>query len=229
MRAIGFSTGAIAPGDVSRGIELLAPHSDVGAVELSALRLAELPSLVEQAMALDLRKYRHVSVHAPSRFDRLDERGVIAMLGALPGAWPVVVHPDAMHDVELWALLGPRVVIENMDRRKRTGRTTGELRPFFEALPEAGFCLDVAHARDIEGGGMATIESLLDTFGKRLVKLHVSTLVDGDHRPLDEPSIESFREVRAEIPEDTVLIIEAVVESQGLSRELERVRRAFGD
>ena len=37
-----------------------------------------------------------------------------------------------------------------MDDRKGTGRTADEIEPFFEALPDAGFCLDVAHAWSID-------------------------------------------------------------------------------
>jgi hypothetical protein len=59
MRSIGFSTGALALGDFRRGLTLLAGRG-VRAVELSALREAELPGLMAALDELDLRDGCHV-------------------------------------------------------------------------------------------------------------------------------------------------------------------------
>jgi hypothetical protein len=45
MTTIGFSTGALARGDFVRGLRLL-EKTQVGAVELSALRSIELPDML---------------------------------------------------------------------------------------------------------------------------------------------------------------------------------------
>ncbi len=41
-------------------------------------------------------------------------------------------------------------MLENMDVHKSDGRTVQELERYFELLPEAGFCLDVAHAWSLD-------------------------------------------------------------------------------
>ena len=137
MRLVGFSTGALAFADFRRGLEMLAGTS-AKAVELSALRAAELDPLVESLDGLDLRRFSYVSVHAPAGIDSRDERHVVERLQEVAArGWPIVVHPDSVHEPSLWKGLGKLVCIENMDRRKPIARTSDELRVWFERLPDA--------------------------------------------------------------------------------------------
>ena len=57
--------------------------------------------------------------------------------------WPIVVHPDTLYDFSLWRLLGDLLCIENMDKRKRVGRTVRELDYLFSEFPQASFCFDM--------------------------------------------------------------------------------------
>ena len=41
----------------------------------------------------------------------------------------------------------PNLCVENMDKRKPVARTVDELEAVFGELPDAGFCLDLGHAR----------------------------------------------------------------------------------
>jgi hypothetical protein len=89
-----------------------------------------------------------------------------------------------------------------MDTRKAGGRTADELAPYFTALPDAGLCLDVAHARDVDAT-MAGAHDLLDRFAGRLRHVHVSSLDAAGHhvplRPEDEtafgPVLQRCRDV----------------------------------
>src|SRR5258708_934116 len=114
MRHIGFSTGAIARGDFWSALELLKCEPKVDSVELSALRVQEVEGLVRAIPALDLRRYRYVSFHAPSSY-RVDQEAALVNLleTSLPEEWPIILHPDAVHDYSLWRRLGKRVAIEN--------------------------------------------------------------------------------------------------------------------
>jgi sugar phosphate isomerase/epimerase len=97
-----------------------------------------------------------------------------------------------MEDVEAYAALGHRLVIENMDARKQDGRSAAELERFFTALPGAGFCFDVAHAWSIDPT-MAEGQRLLDRYAGRLRHLHVSSLDgSGHHVPLTVEHEELF-------------------------------------
>jgi hypothetical protein len=157
------------------------------AVELAALSESELPGLKAFLDAEPALPFRYLSVHAPVKHRAMDEEELVARLASLP-PWvdAIVVHPDTIEDPARYARLGSALVIENMDTRKPTGRTAGELEPLFDALPEAGFCFDVAHAAAVDLT-MDEAHRLLDRFCGRLRHLHVSSL-DGDshHEPLSD-------------------------------------------
>ncbi len=59
-----------------------------------------------------------------------------------------------------------------------------ELEALFELLPDAGFCLDVAHVWSLDPT-MALGHELLDAFRLRLTHVHVSSLTPAcEHVPL---------------------------------------------
>jgi len=83
------------------------------------------------------------------------------------------------------------------------------LAPLLDALPDAGFCLDVAHAGAVEED-MDVAHRLLDAFGARLRQLHVSSLRAGrgSHVPLYRKDEARFARVLARCP-DVPWILEA--------------------
>ena len=126
MQLLGYSTGALALADFRKALDLL-QDQPVKAVELSAIRKDELVPLLRSLDELDLHKFEYVSIHAPSEFFPDDEEWIFQELYAIrERGWPIVVHPDTLHDHSLWQLLGAQLCIENMDRRKSAGRTTRE-------------------------------------------------------------------------------------------------------
>ncbi|MEA2449615.1 MAG: hypothetical protein QOG63_1547 [Thermoleophilaceae bacterium] len=185
---LGASTGCLEArrGDWPTLVEEAASASPF-AVELAALSERELPGLIRYlAWEPDL-PFRYVSVHAPTKHRCMTEHQLIAELCALP-AWldAIVVHPDVMDDVEAYAQIGCRLVIENMDARKGDGRRAAELERIFEVLPEAGFCFDIAHAWAIDPS-MREGQRMLDRFACRLREVHISSLsADGTHVPLTD-------------------------------------------
>lgn len=154
------------------------------AVELSALSGGELSGLVAYLRAKPRMPFRYVSVHAPVKDRDADESATVATLDGLPlSVRSVVAHPDALLDVGRYRDLGTRLVLENMDDRKTTGRIADELDSFFDELPDAGFCLDVAHVRSIDPT-MGAAHELLDRYRSRLRHVHLSSLDHGHHVPL---------------------------------------------
>src|SRR4051812_14508986 len=69
------------------------------AIELSALSEDELPGLVEYLRAAPRLPFRFVSVHAPSKHQRMGDEQLVAQLEQLPG-WiaAIVVHPDTIRE-----------------------------------------------------------------------------------------------------------------------------------
>jgi hypothetical protein len=227
MRPVGFSTGALAKGDFQRGLALQRGHTGVCAVELSALRDHELQPLVDGVGALDLVGFRYVSVHAPSKLGTLGEHEVFERLAVLPPEWPIVAHPEILLTPALWRTLGPRLCLENMDNRKTRGRTVAELRELFAEYPEATFCLDVGHARQIDPTMAVALRMLLE-FGARLVQVHVSSVGPlGEHMHVGATTRWAFERIARRVPWECPLIIESVVAPTAIGRELEAVGRAF--
>ena len=227
MRPIGFSSGALARGDYARGIALQREDPTLTALEISALREPELAPLVQAAATIELNQFVYVSFHAPSAFRSLSEEDVVMYLERLPAAWPVVVHPDLIHTHDIWRHLGSRLCLENMDLRKRTGRTVQEMRAAFEALPDAGFCLDLGHAWQIDPTMGLAVEMLRE-FGNRLRQLHVSEVgTFGDHRRMGYLARAAFVRVISFLPTDVPVILESIVTSSEMQDEVRAARELF--
>lgn len=231
MAHIGFSTGAIALSDFQRALDIL-KMTDTDAVELSALRFAELRPLMEALPRLNLTKYSYISIHAPSFFSRDEERVVVELITRLAHrSFCVVVHPDSIHDFALWKRLGDRVCIENMDSRKRTGRTAKEVGDFFDRLPNARFCFDIAHARQFDTS-MVEALLMLVRFGDRLVQVHLSEInTASKHVPMSESSIVAYQMISSLIPKEAAMIFESRLEgdpsTEQIEKEIQKACRAF--
>ncbi len=223
MRRIGFSTGALALGDFVSALRML-QGKRCDAVELSALRQAELAPLIEAADALDLHQFAAVSFHAPSKIDPHFEREAVELLSrVVQKKWIVVLHPDAITDFALWAPFGPWLALENMDKRKAIGRSAHEMMELFERLPEASFCFDIGHARQVDPS-MAEAGSILSQFGGRLRLVHISEVnSQSKHDPLSLSALLAFKKVTHLIPDEATTIIESRVTEDQIEKEIEVV------
>ncbi len=231
MRPIGFSTGALARGDFQRALQLLGAL-DIRIVEISALRVCELEPLHAVFDSLDLGGFDFVSIHAPSRFPKECEDWVLERLAALGSSGlPVVAHPDTIYTPSKWRELGARLVIENMDKRKPIGRTVPEMRMIFDALPDARFCFDIGHARQVDPS-MTEAALLIRAFGDRLEHVHISEVnTSSRHDPISLNAVRAFQWVAAYIPEWTPIILETLIDSgqSDVKTEIARARDGLNE
>ncbi|WP_192363406.1 hypothetical protein [Mesorhizobium mediterraneum] len=225
MAVIGFSTGAIAFDDFASALQLLEP-TRANAVELSALRAIELPILLS-ALPLRLkdlrRRYEYISFHAPTNFS--DERTLVGQLKTVADMeMNIIVHPDTIRDISIWKELGNRLCLENMDSRKAVGRTAEELRSFYEQLPEATLCFDIAHARQVDSS-MTEGLRIIEEFRARLVEVHLSEVNSkGKHFSMSfaaKRAYEPFAEILSTVP----VILESVVGNDEIVREIAETER----
>ena len=194
---LGASTGFMTDlrGDWSRSVAEAVAISDA-AVELSALSGPELAPLIG---FLNDRNgtpipFGYVSVHGPSKDWSAGMAQLADQLRELPTqVETVVLHPDKIDDTRPLRQLGSLIVLENLDHRPSTGRDVAEMAPWFEALPDAGFCFDIAHVTAFEEG-LQLGHELLDAFGGRLRQVHLSSFVreGAQHVPLTEQDARRF-------------------------------------
>ncbi|HUY31321.1 MAG TPA: hypothetical protein VMV69_00965 [Pirellulales bacterium] len=208
----------------------MATHQRARAIELSALREQELDPLLDSLDSLteELRPFEHVALHAPSRFEKLTEKQVVARLKDVTGrGWAIIVHPDVIRDYKLWRQLGRAVCLENMDKRKSTGRTAKELARYFAELPEASFCFDIGHARQIDPT-MQEAAAFLRCFGGRLRQIHMSYVnSQSRHERLNFESLTAFRRVSHWIADAVPVILETPVEEEAMEAEVSAAESVF--
>lgn len=227
MPSVGFSTGALFKDALARGVDACREIC-LEAIELSALRHREVPGLVEYVQAHDLSGFTNVSLHAPSDYAPDDEAAVAAVFLDLAREfhYPVVVHPDCIGNANLWAPLDEWLCIENMDKRKSTGRTLEELRPWFEKFRNAMFCFDIAHAHQVDLS-MTEAYRILREFGSRIRQLHVSEVASSSrHNRISEAAILAFREVAEQLPTTVPVILETPIEPSEKQTELAQLEIA---
>jgi hypothetical protein len=163
------------------------------AVELSALSEGELDGLARYLDSDPRLPFRYLSIHGPSKGRTMPETKLVSTLARLAErAQAIVMHPDTIEDPDQYRILGRKLVLENVDARKDDGRTVEELEPWFSALPEAGFCFDIAHASSLDAT-MTVGGELLDAFRARLRHVHVSSMGPSLHHvPLTASDEELF-------------------------------------
>ena len=225
----GFSTGSIAFGDVRRGLDV-ASQGNTKAIELSALREAELEPLLNSLPELQsqLDTFDYVSFHAPSKREQLSEAEFVAKLTPISDrGWAIIIHPDVINDFSLWRELGKAVCIENMDKRKSTGQTASQLKDVFDQLPDATFCFDIGHARQVDPT-MQEAHLLLQSFKDRLRQVHMSYVnSQSGHERLNFESIRAYQRVAHWLDESIPVILETPVTRTEVENEISSAGKVF--
>jgi len=224
---IGFSTGSIALGDFKKGIEILR-RKGIDCIELSCLREMELEHFISSIDNLDLSGFNYISFHAPSKLIQYTEKQIVDLLKVVfAKKWLIVVHPDIIKNYELWQPFGSYLCIENMDKRKRIGRTTIDLKYIFQQLPNASFCFDVAHARQVDLT-MTEASLMIKNFGNRIKQIHLSDLnSQSKHEPLNLEAMMVYRNLLQNISKEIPVILETPVTEEKIYREVNRASFIF--
>ena len=194
----------------------------MNAVELSALRQDELQPLVDDLGNLNLHQFAYVAFHAPSSMHPSFELPAIKLLEYVAArGWPIIVHPNAMHNPVAWAHFDHLLCIENMDKRTPVGQTAADLARIFAALPRASLCFDIGHARQVDPT-MSEATAILQSFSHRLKQLHVSDVnTQSKHDPLSLESMMAFQRVSHLVPPEIPIIMESRVDEAHICEELE--------
>jgi hypothetical protein len=227
MRYIGFSTGALACGDVDRALQMLLGKR-ISAIEVSALRQHELEPLVERLDQLNIPPVEYIAFHAPSAIDpAFETRMIDLLLRVRERGWPIIVHPNVIYRPELWHVLGQQLCIENMDKRKPIGRTAADLGSIFATFENACLCFDLGHVRQVDPT-MSEAADILRWFSDRLRQLHVSEVnAQSRHDPLTLEAVMAYKRIARLLPGDIPVIIESRVPEEGIQLEIDAVLEAL--
>lgn len=228
MRQFGFSTGALARSDLHKALDVAGKHR-TQAVEYSALRMRELVAVVSYLTEHGAGEFEYVAFHAPSRIAEDEEGEVVRLLRTLISKcqMQIVVHPDAIHNFDLWRSFGAMLCVENMDDRKLIGRTADELEVVFAKLPEARLCFDIGHAHEIDRS-MSLGYEILRRFRNRIAHVHASEVSDDyEHRAFSTSSHAAFAKLADLIPAMSPIILETEVPENRVEGQLEEAKEIF--
>jgi hypothetical protein len=222
----GFSTGALGKGDFKSALAMLEIHAHE-AVEISALRLDELPALLKALPTLALSRYSHVTLHAPSRFPSDAEHAIADHLASVADqVTGIVVHAEVIVDPAPWRALGRKVLVENADGRKATGRTLEEFQRVVDTLPDARICFDIAHAHQVDPT-LLEARRLIRAFHSRIGQIHLSQLDHAcHHQRLSFGIVREFQRLASLLP-DTAAILESCVAAADIARQIELAQECF--
>lgn len=228
-RRIGFSTGCINEGNYQQGIDLL-KNMEIKLVEVSSLREKELPVFLGELNKIDFSTFEYVSFHAPSRLMLYNETELVeALKPILEKGWPIIVHPDIITDFKLWQTFGESLCIENMDIRKPIGRTYKDLIKLFDILPDASFCFDIAHAKQIDPT-MFEARMMINHFKSRIKQIHLSDVNSkSKHEALNYESYISYSRLSPLIPTEIPIIIESPTRDHKLNSTLQNAEFVLED
>lgn len=235
MRNIGFCTGGLALSDFRLGLDWLR-KAGITTVELSAMRVSEFDKLFkafrEDSSLLD--GFEYISVHAP-KFGEEDEKKVSDQLGYFAEAgFPIIIHPQFLYTTELWRQFGNDLCIENMDQRSY-GQTKYELKQIFKRFPEASFCFDIGHTRQLDPS-MDEGRKIIKTFNSRCREVHISEVRSNNlHVSISPECSDDFKKISNLIPESDsegnpiIIIIESMIPFYSIEWELNTVNGIFSE
>jgi len=107
------------------------------------------------------------------------------------------------------------------------GRTAAQLQTIFDKLPEATFCFDIGHARQVDPT-MQEAESFLRLFQDRIRQVHMSYVnSQSRHERLNFESIQAFQRVAHRLNPSVPVILETPVQSGEIDDEISAAEQVF--
>jgi len=226
MRLVGFSTGALAFADFRRGLQMLR-ETGAKAVELSALRAAELDPLMESLDDLDLTSFRssrstHHRTWMPSTSGTRWKS--CRQLPSVAGqSWFIPTPFTTMP----YGVVRQAVCIENMDKRKPIARTRDELCVWFDPAAR-GIPLPGSRARPTDRShydrGLPDSARLRESRGRGAPER-------GQRREQARThflrATLAYQQVASMIPVTIPVILESIVSAEFIDDEIEAAHEAL--
>jgi len=183
---VGFSTGAVRK--AVSGLVSLSPKamdfflgisSTIEVNCIGAVRDNILP-LLDEIKLSNMKGVKDASIHSPCSDVIYDDNDASRfILNKMQEASDrlkarcVVFHPDLVKNWDIFKSYTFPMAVENMEHRKKSGKTVDDLKRVFDIVPDAKFVLDVTHCMSLDPT-LKLAESFLENFGDRLIEVHLS-------------------------------------------------------
>lgn len=154
------------------------------AIELSLTKIDKIGnSITEEVLSL-LNKFKYKSIHLPvvnnGDFISYPDKSVEESLKIIDGIIGkisinvVLIHPDQVRDFD-WAKsrYGSLLAFENMDSKKKFGKTLEEMMRVFKICPKAKWVFDVNHLYTNDKS-MKSSNDFFSSLSDRLTHYHIS-------------------------------------------------------
>lgn len=229
MHTIGWSTGSLLPkGDKSNyplAIELL-NGTPFTAIEFGVLREWELPIFLDYLPDLDVNKFDTISFHA-CKLEKLTEKKLFEQIEpVIERGWPIVNHPDMITDYSLWGELGDQLYIENMESRKKLGKTVKDMEQIFDNLPDASMCFDIGHAKQVDPT-MGLGRELCVKFSEKIGEIHLSEVdpISCAHKIVNHSTLQVFGSIADVLPSCPIIL--EYEPSKNMEKEVRYIKIEF--
>lgn len=227
---IGLSTGSLFTiPDLKKIVNIINDLDNITCLEISSLRENNLDYVLEMIDKLDLCKYKYISFHIPSKLNYITEDELIKKLEYIYlKEWYMILHPDIIIDYNKWTNFRDKLLIENMDSRKRIGSDENSLKQIFTKLPEANLCFDIAHSMDMDPLGFEG-EFILSSYVDKLKQIHISGILNSVHCEITEHLLNEYLDILVNSNLDTIesvpFIIESPLNRYIINSEIKKVER----
>ena len=154
------------------------------AVELSLTRIEKIKNSITDEVLSLLAKFKYKSIHLPvvnndkfiSYPDKSAEESlkIIDRIISKISINTILIHPDQVRDFD-WAKsrYGSLLAFENMDSKKKFGKTLEEMMKVFEICPEAKWVFDVNHLYTNDKS-MKSSGDFFNALSNKLTHYHIS-------------------------------------------------------
>ncbi|HUV46815.1 MAG TPA: hypothetical protein VMW29_01645 [Candidatus Bathyarchaeia archaeon] len=179
MIKLGYSTGGKKNISLKTRIKKILEIEN-HALEVNFIREERLKEKIDRETLDLIKKFKYISFHAPALEVFYPSKKTEWIIEELKQIIPVirpdvlVFHPDNVKDFNwLNKQFGKLLAFENMDSRKKFGKTIKDLTQVFKKSPQAKFVFDINHLYTVNPK-LDLADKFYITFKKRLCHYHLS-------------------------------------------------------
>lgn len=217
MKIIGFNSGVLyhTCHPISKEMLEIIRNTGANAVELG-YSTTDRSNQLKNLEISDFQGFSYVSIHAPSNFNYGKNKETEETLNLIQESHKkfnfsvVVIHPNLVSDWNVFNNYDLPFAIENMDHRKKFGRTVEDIKKVFQNNKHLKFVLDLNHCYSNDKT-LKLASDFYEKFQDRLCEIHISGFLEY-HEPLFQTKQDKI--IKALPKKEVPIIIESVCKNE---------------